>query len=226
MSEIIAVDFDGTLTLERTYPEIGTPNLILINYLKELQEKEGVHLILNTCRRGEPLKAAVEFCKEHGLEFDAVNENLPSVVKKHGGNDTRKVVASYYIDDRAINAHELTNALWARSSVFTAPDNHQWRLYNDLYSRLKDHIKAYDAEPFNLLLCDKYYKISGRTITRTGTGTACETKCFIQCIRSSEGPAPIPSGIYFIKEECAESALKYVVLPFIKAHPEYEWRDI
>ncbi len=107
MAKIIAVDFDGTLTNERIHPEIGTPNLPLISCLKALREKEGVHLILNTCRNGDSLKAAVEFCKQYGLEFDAVNENLPSVIKKFDGKDTRKIVASYYVDDRAITPQDF-----------------------------------------------------------------------------------------------------------------------
>lgn len=98
-TEIIAVDFDGTLC-ENKWPEIGEPNIRLIECLKEDQREYGTKLILWTCRAGEKLEEAVNWCADHGLVFDAVNENLPEVVEWMGG-DTRKIFADRYIDDRA-----------------------------------------------------------------------------------------------------------------------------
>lgn len=95
---IIAVDFDGTLC-ESKYPEIGSPNIPLINGLIEKQA-QGDKLILWTCRSGEPLSKAVEWCRGQGLTFDVVNENLPEMVQLWG-NDSRKITADIYIDDRA-----------------------------------------------------------------------------------------------------------------------------
>ena len=71
---IIAVDFDGTLC-ENKWPEIGMPNEELIEYLKKRQAN-GEKLILWTSRNEEQTKDAVEWCKEHELVFDAVNDNL------------------------------------------------------------------------------------------------------------------------------------------------------
>ena len=95
---IIAVDFDGTLCKD-LYPEIGRPNRRLIRILKDRATVFGDKLILWTCRTGKQLDDAVEWCKNFGLHFDAVNENLPEIKKKWGG-DTRKVYADKYIDDR------------------------------------------------------------------------------------------------------------------------------
>ena len=53
-----------------------------------------------TCRCGEDLAAAVEWCREQGLEFDYINENVPDNVNRWG-NDTRKIFANEYIDDKA-----------------------------------------------------------------------------------------------------------------------------
>ena len=69
-SVIYAVDFDGTLC-ESMFPEIGVPNMALINHLIKRRE-QGHKVILWTCRVGEWLQNAVEWCKELGLEFDAV----------------------------------------------------------------------------------------------------------------------------------------------------------
>lgn len=95
--KIIAVDFDGTLC-ENKWPEIGTANEELIEYLRDRQ-KNGDKLILWTCRVDDMLRKAVEWCKEKELVFDAVNENLPEIVENFG-SDTRKIFANEYIDDR------------------------------------------------------------------------------------------------------------------------------
>lgn len=53
-------------------------------------------MILWTCRNGEMLEAAVQACRAVGIVFDAVNENI----RKYRGNDSRKVWADLYIDDK------------------------------------------------------------------------------------------------------------------------------
>ena len=68
------MDFDGTLC-ENEWPEIGKPNQIVIKELIK-QQADGAKLILWTCREGDRLQAAVTWCLEHGLKFDAVNDNL------------------------------------------------------------------------------------------------------------------------------------------------------
>ena len=97
--KIIAVDFDGTLC-ENKWPEIGEPNMQLIWHLIEQREKYQNKLILWTCRAGEKLEEAIEWCNSRGLIFDAVNENLPDIIEMMG-SDTRKIYADEYIDDRA-----------------------------------------------------------------------------------------------------------------------------
>lgn len=95
--KIIAVDFDGTMCTNE-WPNIGKPNYDVINYLKE-QKRKGAKLILWTCRNGDDLEAAIRWCKRSGIIFDAVNENLPESISVFG-QDTRKVFAHEYIDDR------------------------------------------------------------------------------------------------------------------------------
>ena len=68
-----------------------------IDYLKRQQE-EGCQLILWTCRTNKELDDAVAWCKEQGLEFDAVNQNTKESIEIFG-EDTRKVFAHEYIDD-------------------------------------------------------------------------------------------------------------------------------
>ena len=92
---IVAVDFDGTLSLDSQYPNIGRFNTHLYEALMKLKGI-GWSIVLWTCREGKELKEAVECCKMNGLEFDAINENPSHVPFK-----SRKVVADMYIDDRA-----------------------------------------------------------------------------------------------------------------------------
>lgn len=106
---IIAVDFDGCLASAGTWPEVGEPNEALINWLICLR-KRGDKVILWTFRADEALQKAVEFCKVHGLEFDAVNDNLEEL-KQLYGNNSRKISADFYIDDKALKVEfpERTN---------------------------------------------------------------------------------------------------------------------
>ena len=97
--KIIAVDFDGCLCSDK-WPEIGEPCLPVINELL-IRQKNGAKLILWTCRVGERLDAAVRWCAKHGLQFDAVNDNLKEIKEKFGG-DTRKVYATEYWDDKNV----------------------------------------------------------------------------------------------------------------------------
>lgn len=100
--KIIAVDFDGTLC-EDNWPDIGAPNHEIINYIKS-EKTKGAAIILWTCRcngdkSGHDLDNAVEWCAQQGLEFDAINENVPEKIRAFG-RSTRKVYANEYIDDK------------------------------------------------------------------------------------------------------------------------------
>ena len=98
---IMAVDFDGTLVTNE-YPEIGKEREQFCKTIRTLQ-KLGVRSILWTSRTGKYLKDAIEWCEEHDLHFDTVNENLPEVIEMAEGVDTRKVFADVYFDDRNRN---------------------------------------------------------------------------------------------------------------------------
>lgn len=96
---ILAVDFDGTL-VSNEFPKIGKPDWVVSGAVKAYQQA-GWKIILWTCRTDEMLQEAVDFCGNVlGIEFDAVNQNLPEVQKFYGG-DTRKVFANMYLDDRS-----------------------------------------------------------------------------------------------------------------------------
>lgn len=102
---VIAVDFDGTLFKDK-YPLVGEPIYPVINYIKQVR-KEGNKIILWTCRQGQDLAVALEACNQIGLAFDAVNCNLNEHIEYYNGNDSRKINADLYIDDKSIRPGEL-----------------------------------------------------------------------------------------------------------------------
>ncbi len=97
--KVIAVDFDGTLCEER-WPGIGKPNWPVIHELIRRQA-DGDRIILWTCREGPLLDKAVAWCKAHGIQFDAINSNVPERIEQYG-DDQRKISADEYWDDRAV----------------------------------------------------------------------------------------------------------------------------
>lgn len=97
--KIIASDFDGTLFVD-AYPDVGEPIFTTINRLKE-EQANGAKAILWTNREGEELERAIRACERVGIRLDAVNDNLPDIIKNFGSNP-RKVFANEYWDDRTV----------------------------------------------------------------------------------------------------------------------------
>lgn len=100
---IISCDFDGTLC-EHKFPKIGAPNIPLIIKLIDMQ-KEGHQIILWTCREGQKLQEAIDWCKKHGLIFDAINENV--IKFKNQDYAIRKPYADIYLDDRFMTVKDF-----------------------------------------------------------------------------------------------------------------------
>ena len=75
---VISIDFDGTV-VEHRYPKIGEEIPHATETLRILDE-------------------AVEWCRERGVEFSAINETLRADTGEHNHN-TRKIDADLYIDD-------------------------------------------------------------------------------------------------------------------------------
>ena len=114
----IAIDFDGTI-VTHAYPAIGKPIPFAIETLKKLQQEDHHQLILWTCREGELLQEAIDYCTARGLEFYAVNSNFPEetvdIVR------ARKLEADLFIDDRKENV-EAAAAKGIRTVHFNRMD--------------------------------------------------------------------------------------------------------
>lgn len=114
---IVAVDFDGVLC-EDAFPEIGTPNYDMVSAVRELIDA-GHEVILWTCRAGDRLTEAVEWCDDRGLHFCAVNDNAPSNKARYSGEypvPSPKVYADVYVDDHGILAMRMDRERRSMSS--------------------------------------------------------------------------------------------------------------
>lgn len=96
----IAVDFDGTIVTHE-YPKIGKEIPFAIDTLKMLI-KDQHKLILWSVREGDLLQEAVDWCKERGVSFWAVNRDYPEEKLENNNHYSRKIKADYFIDDRNI----------------------------------------------------------------------------------------------------------------------------
>jgi len=95
---IIGVDFDGTIVEDR-YPDIGEEIPFATDALKMLI-KEHHRIILWTVREGKYLEDAVNWCRERGVEFYAVNRDYPEETTDNNQYFSRKLKADLWIDDR------------------------------------------------------------------------------------------------------------------------------
>lgn len=123
---IVAVDFDGTITeIVGNGYHVGY-TLKLRRHCKEVLldlHRNGVRLILWTCRTGVALEEAILFLKEEGLfhVFSSVNDHLPEVIEEwllKGCELSRKVYADVYIDDhnqtQELDWHAIEDQLWKK----------------------------------------------------------------------------------------------------------------
>ena len=96
----IAVDFDGTI-VEHEYPKIGKEIPFATATLRQLIADQH-RLILWTVREGALLDEAVEWCRERGVEFYAINRDYPEEEKSKNNHFSRKLKVEMWIDDRNI----------------------------------------------------------------------------------------------------------------------------
>ena len=95
MSQIIGIDFDGTI-VEHKYPEIGNPVPGALETMNDLIQ-QGHKIILWTMRSGDTLQAAVDYLTAAGIELYGVNRN-----PDQHWSSSPKAYCHLYIDDAAL----------------------------------------------------------------------------------------------------------------------------
>ena len=118
---IIAIDFDGVLVSDK-FPEIGGPDWEMVSAVWRLGFTQH-ELILWTSRVGDRLNEAIQWCKDHNLNFTCINSNTPNNLAEYG-TDPRKAFADVYIDDRACG-YTRTKALKFLNDLFDKEINNE-----------------------------------------------------------------------------------------------------
>ena len=96
----IAVDFDGTI-VEHAYPKIGREQPFATDTLRQLIADQH-RLVLWTVREGALLQEAIDWCRERGVEFYAINRDYPEEEPENNNHFSRKLKVDIWIDDRNI----------------------------------------------------------------------------------------------------------------------------
>ena len=107
---VVAVDFDNTIAYSR-YPTIIKSLPHAMDVLRVLMNDPYTILILWTCREGEYLQQALDFCELYGIKFDYVNENCKRNLDLYTV-DCRKISADIYLDDKSYQGRESVEKLW------------------------------------------------------------------------------------------------------------------
>lgn len=92
---IIAIDFDGTI-VKHDFPNIGEPVPMALPVMRRLRA-EGHSIILFTMRSKEPLREAIEYIENSGIQLFGVNSNPD----QKEWTFSPKPYAHLYIDDAA-----------------------------------------------------------------------------------------------------------------------------
>ena len=89
----------------------------------------GLHPVIEAIRSGKELDEAVEYCRQNGIEFYAVNKSYPEE-EFNEAYASRKIEADIFIDDRniggmlgwgeiyhLINPNETPSLQWEQNSL-------------------------------------------------------------------------------------------------------------
>lgn len=97
---ILAIDFDDTIA-RTNFPTILKARRGAKKYINKLYE-EGYYIIIWTCRHGEHEKDAKKWLWLNEIDYHRINQHHPALIEVFK-NDTRKISADIYIDDKALS---------------------------------------------------------------------------------------------------------------------------
>lgn len=143
----IAVDFDGTI-VEHKYPAIGKEIPFAIDTLKMLINDRH-RLILWSVREGQLLDEAVEWCRERGVEFWAVNRDYPEETTDNNQHFSRKLKVDIFIDDRNIGG------LPDWGTIYRMIKHHE--TWNDLLNETETNSMSYQDQGVNMVKKKKWW---------------------------------------------------------------------
>lgn len=132
---VIALDFDGTI-VEHKYPAIGEEIPFATETIRMLIA-EHHKVILWSVREGKLLDEAVNWCRERGIEFYAVNRDYPEETMTNNNHFSRKLKADLFIDDRNLGGLPDWGMIYQM-----VHNNMTW---NDVVRNARPSINSYEA---------------------------------------------------------------------------------
>lgn len=103
---VLAIDFDKTIA-HTEYPKIHHLHDNAKDVINRLYDQY-FYIIIWTCRSGSYVDDVATYLKNHNINYHLINEQHP-YLKYRFNNDTRKISADIYIDDKDIHAQHNPN---------------------------------------------------------------------------------------------------------------------
>ena len=145
----IAVDFDGTI-VEHHYPDIGEEKPFAVQTLRMLTADHH-RLILWSVREGKLLDDAVEWCRQRGIEFYAVNRDYPEETESGNEYYSIKLKADIFIDDKNIGGLPDWGTIYSMISHGTGWYNLlQYSAGSQTYPDMRHHRRLWWKRFFNI----------------------------------------------------------------------------
>ena len=98
--------------------------------------KERHQLILWSVREGDLLQEAVDWCRERGVEFYAVNKDYPEEERENNNHFSRKLKVDMWIDDRNVGGLPEWGQIYR---IIHEGKSYEEILRESMRSRLEDH---------------------------------------------------------------------------------------
>ena len=121
---VLAIDFDGTIVTD-AYPNIGQLLPNAKQCINDLYEKHNCEIVIWTCRTGVEEFNCRNFLIENNMHFTTINQNTPAVICRWNKDDSRKVYADIYIDDRSQYANKQISWL----NIYNFVLDYKYKLY-------------------------------------------------------------------------------------------------
>jgi hypothetical protein len=107
---VLAIDFDDTIVTTE-WPEIKGLRKGAKEVINQLYQ-DGHQIIIWTCRTDKTQDEAEKFLVANGIMYHRINQNCPILCDKFG-NDSRKIGADLYIDDKGILGIPTWDAIYS-----------------------------------------------------------------------------------------------------------------
>lgn len=123
----IAIDFDGTITTLVPHPEIGELQPGVKRVMDLIKEAGGI-ISIWTCRGGSDEPKVKEFLEKHDIPYDYFNAASQCVLDEFNGQESPKIFADVYIDEKCILWLDKGDIDWDLIEDLLFIDDENWKI--------------------------------------------------------------------------------------------------